>query len=43
MNGNDMMLSQFPIGSDSGVTKSGNVYGGLDSVKGDDIKVEVVK
>ena len=41
--GNDMMRAQFPIGSDSGVTKGGNTFGGLESVIGDEIKVEKVK
>ncbi len=41
--GNDVMLAQFPIGSDSGVTKSGNTFGGLESVNGNDIKVQVAK
>lgn len=40
--GNDAMLAQFPIGSDSGVTKGGNSFGGLESVNGNDVKVEKV-
>lgn len=41
--GNGLMTAQFPIGSDSGVTKSGNTFGGLESVNGNDIKVQVAK
>lgn len=40
--GNDAMLAQFPIGSDSGVTAEGNTFGGLESVSGDNIKVKKV-
>jgi hypothetical protein len=37
------MTAQFPIGSKSGTAKSGNTYGGLESVNGDEIKVRVAK
>jgi hypothetical protein len=43
LNGNDTMTAQFPIGSKSGTAKSGNTYGGLESVNGDEIKVRVAK